>query len=142
MAKSTNKTTETTASVTGFIDAVADETKRDDSRRLIEIMQELTGHDAKMWGPSIVGFGTYHYKYESGREGDAPLVGFSPRKAEISIYLNTEFPDKDKLLQQFGKHRAGAGCIYVKKLQDIDIAVLKKMIKASVDSIRKLYPSK
>jgi hypothetical protein len=142
MAKSQNKTTETTASVTGFIDAVADETKRDDSRRLIEIMKELTGHEAKMWGPSIVGFGTYHYKYESGREGDAPLVGFSPRKAEISIYLNTEFPDKDKLLQQFGKHRAGAGCIYVKKLQDIDIAVLKKMIKASVESIRKLYPSK
>lgn len=142
MAKSTNKTTETTASVTGFIDAVADETKRDDSRFLIKIMKELTGHDAKMWGPSIVGFGTYHYKYESGREGDAPLVGFSPRKAEISIYLNTEFPDKAKLLQQFGKHRAGAGCIYVKKLQDIDIAVLKKMIKASVESIRKLYPSK
>ena|SRR5687768_13106937 len=142
MAKSTNKTTETTASVTGFIDAVADETKRDDSRHLIKIMQELTGHDAKMWGSSIVGFGTYHYKYESGREGDAPLVGFSPRKAEISIYLNTEFPDKEKLLQLFGKHRAGVGCIYVKKLQDIDIAVLKEMIAASVDSIRKLYPSK
>jgi hypothetical protein len=142
MAKSTNKTTETTASVTSFIDAVADETKRDDSRRLITIMKEVTGYDAKMWGPGIVGFGSYHYKYESGREGDAPLVGFSPRKSEISIYLATEFPGKEKLLQQFGKHRAGAGCIYVKKLQDIDIAVLQKMIKASVDSIRKLYPSK
>ena len=141
MAKSTNKTTETTASVTGFIDAVADETKRNDSFRLIDIMKEQTGYDAKMWGPGIVGFGSYHYKYESGREGDAPLVGFSPRKAELSIYLNTEFPHKEKLLQQFGKHRAGVGCIYIKKLEDIDIAVLKKMIKASVDSIRKQYPS-
>jgi hypothetical protein len=141
MAKSTNKTTETTASVAGFINAVADETKRNDSFRLIDIMKELTGYEAKMWGPGIVGFGSYHYKYESGREGDAPLIGFSPRKNEISIYFATVYPGKEKLLQQFGKYRAGAGCIYVKKLEDIDIAILKKMIKASVDAIRKLYPS-
>ena len=142
MAKSQNKTTETTASVNGFIDAVDDETKRDDSRRLVKLMKALTGHEAKMWGPSIVGFGSYHYKYASGREGDAPLVGFSPRKNEISIYLNTDFPDKEKLLQQFGKHRAGAGCIYVKKLADIDEAILGKLISASVKSIQKMYPAK
>ena len=142
MAKSKNKTTETTASVTAFIDAVADETKRDDCRSLIRIMKEVTGYDAKMWGSGIVGFGSYHYKYATGHEGDAPLVGFAPRKNEISLYLYIDFPQKQELLQQFGKHRAGVGCIYVKKLEDIEIPVLKKMIKASMESIRKYFPEK
>lgn len=136
MAKSTNKTVETSASVTAFIDAVPDETKRDDARRLITIMKNLTGFEPKMWGPSIIGFGSYHYKYATGREGDAPLTGFSPRKNELSIYLNAEFTGKEDLLQQLGKHKSGKGCLYIKKLQDIDEKVLEKLIKQSVSSIK------
>lgn len=136
MAKSTNKTVETSDSVTAFIDAVPDETKRDDARRLITIMKNLTGFEPKMWGPSIIGFGSYHYKYATGREGDAPLTGFSPRKNELSIYLNAEFTGKEDLLQQLGKHKSGKGCLYIKKLQDIDEKVLEKLIKQSVSSIK------
>jgi nucleoid DNA-binding protein len=139
---SKNKTAPTNISVDEFLQTVTDETKRNDSVRLIQIMKELTGYDPKMWGPNIVGFGTYHYKYESGREGDAPLVGFSPRAKAISLYLYQEFTDKEKLLQQFGKHTAGVGCIYIKKLQDIDIEVLRKLIRNSVEYLHKKYPSK
>jgi len=139
MAK--NKTTETNVSVDDFLNAVADETKRNDSFRLVQIMKEQTGFDARMWGPSIVGFGSYHYKYESGREGDAPLVGFSPRAKEISLYLYQEFTDREKLLQQLGKHKSGAGCVYVKKLQDIDIEILRKLISNSVEYLNQKYPS-
>ena len=139
MAK--NKTTETNVSVDDFLNAVADETKRDDSFRLVQIMKEQTGFDARMWGPSIVGFGSYHYKYESGREGDAPLVGFSPRAKEISLYLYQEFTDREKLLQQLGKHKSGAGCVYVKKLKDIDIEILRKLISNSVEYLNQKYPS-
>lgn len=141
MAKSTNKTTETKNSVDDFLNGVADETKRSDSFELKALMEKLTGFKAKMWGPSIVGFGSYHYVYDSGREGDAPLVGFSPRAKEISLYLYTDFTDREKLLQQFGKHRSGAGCVYVKKLQDINIEVLAKLITASVKHLQHKYPS-
>ena len=94
-----------------------------------------------MWGPAIVGFGSYHYKYASGREGDAPLVGFSPRAKEISLYLYQDFTDREKLLQQIGKHRSGVGCVYIKKLQDINIEVLAKLITYSVSYLQKKYPS-
>jgi len=141
MAKSTNKTTETQNSVTDFLNSVADETKRADSFQLVTIMKEQTGFEAKMWGPAIVGFGSYHYKYASGREGDAPLVGFSPRAKEISLYLAQDFTEKEKLLKDFGKHRTGAGCIYVKKLQDINIEILGKMIASSVKYLQQKYPS-
>jgi hypothetical protein len=141
MAKSTNKTTETADSVTDFLNSVADETKRADSFQLVKIMKEQTGFEAKMWGPSIVGFGSYHYKYASGREGDAPLVGFSPRAKEISLYLAQDFIQKQELLQHFGKHRTGAGCVYIKKLQDINIEVLGKMIASSVKHLQQIYPS-
>lgn len=141
MTKAKNKTTETNNSVDGFLQSVTDETKRTDSVRLVNIMKEVTGYDARMWGPGIVGFGSYHYTYESGREGDAPLVGFSPRANAISLYLYQEFTDKEKLLKQFGKHTAGKGCIYIKKLQDIDIAVLRKLIRNSVNYLQKKYPS-
>lgn len=141
MAKSTNKTTETENSVTDFLNSVVDETKRADSFQLVKIMEKQTGFEAKMWGPSIVGFGSYHYKYESGREGDAPLVGFSPRAKEISLYLSQGFTEKQALLQHFGKHRTGAGCIYVKKLQDINIEILGKMIASSVKYLQQKYPS-
>jgi hypothetical protein len=139
MANSENKTKETTSSVDAFIDKVPDETKRDDSHRLVEIMEELSGFKAKMWGPSIIGFGSYHYKYESGREGDAPLVGFSPRKAEFSLYLSHEFEKRDELLGKFGKHTTAKACIYFKRLSDIDEAVLKKMITASLKYMKKKY---
>jgi hypothetical protein len=141
MAKSTNKTTETENSVTDFLNSVADETKRTDSFQLMKIMKEQTGFEAKMWGPSIVGFGNYHYKYASGREGDAPLVGFSPRTKEISLYLAQDFTQKQELLQHFGKHRTGAGCVYIKKLQDINIEVLGKMIASSVKHLQQIFPS-
>lgn len=141
MAKSTNKTTETQNSVDEFLNAVADETKRNDSFQLKALMEKLSGFEAKMWGPSIVGFGNYHYKYASGREGDAPLVGFSPRAKEISLYLYQEFADREKLLQQFGKHRSGAGCVYIKRLQDINIEILAQLITSSVKHLQHKYPS-
>jgi hypothetical protein len=136
----TNKTTETANSVTDFINSVADEAKRKDSFRLVELMQAQTGFEPKMWGGSIVGFGSYHYKYASGHEGDAPLAGFSPRKDAISLYLSPEFESKEKALQNLGKHKTGKGCIYIKKLDDVDVEVLKEMVTDSVTHLRTLYP--
>ena len=125
MAK--NKTTETIKSVTGFINTVADETKRKDSLAIIDIMQKASGFEPKMWGPSIIGFGSYHYKYESGHEGDMCMIGFSPRSTAIVLYLGS-FENRDELLKKFGKHKTGKGCIYVKKLSDVDTNVLKQMV--------------
>lgn len=139
MAK--NKTTETESSVIDFINTtVEDETKRNDAFELIKIMQQQTGFEAKMWGPSIIGFGSYHYKYDSGHEGDAPLAGFSPRKAAISLYLYLH-ANKEELLSKFGKHKAAKGCVYIKKLADIDVEILKKMVSGSAEYLQKLYPS-
>lgn len=140
MAKSTNKTIETKNSVDDFLNAVEDETKRNNSFQLKALMQKHSGFEAKMWGPAIVGFGTYHYKYASGREGDAPLVGFSPRAKEISLYLYQDFTDREKLLQQLGKHRSGVGCVYIKKLQDVNIEVLAQLITTSVKYLQAKYP--
>jgi hypothetical protein len=141
MAKATNKTTETNNSVDDFLNSVVDETKRNDCFQLVQLMQQQTGFTAKMWGPAIVGFGSYHYKYASGREGDAPLVGFSPRAKEISLYFAQDFNEKEKLLQQFGKHKTGAGCVYIKKLQDINSEVLAQLITASVRHLKEKYPA-
>lgn len=139
MAK--NKTTQTQSSVEEFIQTfVEDQTKRDDSFALIKIMQEQSGFEPKMWGPSIIGFGTYHYKYASGHQGDAPLVAFSPRKAAITLYLYTSEENREEFLSKLGKHKASKGCIYVKKLSDIDVETLKKMIVFSIDYIKNLYP--
>ena len=140
MAK--NKTTYTDHSVTEFVNNVENEIKRKDSFRLIEILKSITGHEPKMWGPSIIGFGSYHYKYASGHEGDAPLAGFSPRKDSLVLYFATEFEKREELLSQLGKHKSSKACVYAKKLDDIDIAVLKKMIKNSMRYTSKLYPSK
>lgn len=139
MAK--NKTTQTEISVTDFINAVEDDTKRNDSFELITIMQKQTGFEAKMWGPSIIGFGSYHYKYASGHEGDAPLVGFSPRKDAFSFYACLTDENKEELLPNFGKHKVAKACVYFKKLADIDPEILKKMISLSVKNLNKLYPS-
>ncbi|SDS90459.1 protein of unknown function (DU1801) [Mucilaginibacter mallensis] len=130
MAK--NKTFETEGSVIDFINSIADETKRADSFRIAEIMEQQSGYPAKMWGPAIIGFGSCHYKYESGREGDMPMIAFSPRKAAITLYLSIDFPAKEKLLEKFGKHDTGKGCIYLKRLSDINLDVLNEMIAASI----------
>lgn len=138
MAK--NKTTATESSVIDFINNVDDATKRNDSFELIKIMQDITGSEATMWGPSIIGFGTYHYKYESGREGDAPLVGFSPRKAAISLYLSLSAKSREELLPQLGKYKSEKGCIYIKKLSDTDPEILQKLVVLSVENLNQLYP--
>jgi hypothetical protein len=139
MANAKAKTVVTTKSVTSFIKSVPDEAKQKDCFRIIEIMQQQSGFEPKMWGPAIVGFGSYHYKYESGREGDAPLCGFSPRKAAISLYLFLGAEDRKELLGKFGKHTTAKYCIYIKKLDDISIPVLKKMIKISVKRMKNMY---
>lgn len=130
MAK--NKTTETNDSVAGFINSVEDETKRTDSFQIIELFKKQTGYEPKLWGTSIVGFGSYHYKYASGHEGDAPLTGFSPRKDSIALYFPAVFERKEELLQQFGKHKTGKGCIYIKKLADVNQEVFKEIITSAL----------
>lgn len=134
------KTKENDNSVIEFIENVEHPKKREDAYRLLEIFSETTGFPAKMWGTSIIGFGAYHYKYESGHEGDAPLVGFSPRKAKISLYFATGDPRRDDLLQDFGKHTTGKGCVYINKVDDIQIEVLKALIIQSVVFLKEKYP--
>ena len=141
MSKAKNKTTETKASVGDFLNAVTDEAKRNDCFQLVKLMKKYSGFTARMWGPAIVGFGSYHYKYESGREGDAPLVAFSPRAKEISLYMTQDPAEKEKLLKEFGKHKTGGGCVYIKSLKDINVEVLGKMIVATVKHLQKKYPS-
>ena len=140
MAK--NKTNQTESSVTDFINAIEDDTKKTDCFELIKIIQKEIGFEAKMWGPGIIGCGSYHYKYESGHEGDAPLVGFSPRKDAISLYAYLTDEDKNRLLADFGKHKVTKACIYFKKIADIDVEILKKIVLLSVENLIKLYPSK
>jgi hypothetical protein len=135
------KMKETEHSVIEFIEAVESPKKREDAYRLLELFSETTGYEAKMWGPSIIGFGSYHYKYASGHEGDAPLAGFSPRKAKISLYLTACEPEREELLKALGKHTTGAACVYVNKLADIDLDVLKRLIVATVDYLQATYPS-
>ncbi|MCX2494844.1 DUF1801 domain-containing protein [Pedobacter sp. PF22-3] len=135
-----NKTTENGLSVHDFLNTVPDENKRSDCFNLLGIIGEITGFTAKMWGTAIVGFGSYHYKYESGRTGNAPLVGFSPRKDAIVLYLSSDFNNREELLAKFGKHKTGKACVYIKKLSDIDVEVLKEMITNSVAKINSLYP--
>lgn len=122
------KTKETDASVIGYIEEDVIPKRREDAYKLIDIFTEASGYEPKMWGPSIIGFGSYHYKYASGHEGDAPLVGFSPRKAKISLYVTTRDPKREKLLENFGKYTSGKSCVYINKLEDIDTEVLKKLI--------------
>ncbi len=136
-----NKTTATTASVQAFIDKHPKEEMRDDSRVLMALMQELTGEEPHMYGPSIIGFGTYHYTYASGHSGSAPLVAFSPRKPELVLYVGQAVLEPE-VLAKLGKHKATKGCLYVKKLADIDLKVLKAMIKKSIAATRKAYPQK
>ena len=137
MAK--NKTEFTDKSVDDFLQKVENEQKRNDSCELIALMEKLTGEKAKMWGTSIVGFGNYHYKYESGHEGNAPLVGFSPRKAAISLYVFTGLQEHERLLENLGKFTMGKACIYVKKLTDINLDVLTNLMNHSIDYVSTKY---
>jgi len=133
------KTQFTDDDVLSFVEQVDSEQKRNDSLRLIELMEEATGEKAKMFGPTIIGFGKYHYKYATGHEGVAPLLGFSPRKAAISLYTYTGSPKHEYLLEGLGKYKIGKACIYIKKLSDINEDVLKRMMKESIDFISTLY---
>jgi hypothetical protein len=130
MAK--NKTTETEASVDSYLAAIQDEARRKDCEALVELMATATKHPPKMWGSSIVGFGSYHYKYESGREGDTCLVGFSSRKGDISVYGLNAAPDHEALIAKLGRHKAGKGCLYIRTLGDIDLKVLQKLVADAV----------
>lgn len=132
------KMRETGESVIEFIER---EKKKADAYQLLELFEQVTGYEAKMWGPSIIGFGKYHYTYASGREGDAPLVGFSPRKAKISLYLSYESDEREKSLENFGKHTKSKACIYINKVADIDTTILKDLIKDTVEKYQKLYPA-
>jgi len=131
-----NKTKATKLSVAAFIDALPDETKRADAKALVKLMQTATGEKPAMWGPSIIGFGSYHYKYDSGREGDMPLAGFSPRKAATVLYIMTGLCDSQALLAKLGKHTTGKACLYVKKLADVDQKVLEALVVKSVAAMR------
>lgn len=139
MAK--NKTEPTQASVERFIQTFANsEQKKKDSYELIDLMKKVSGHEPKMWGPSIIGFGSYHYKYASGHEGDAPIIGFSPRKAAISLYVYTGLDEHEHLLEGLGKYKIGKVCIYVNKLSDIDRQKLIRLMKESIRYIKSKYP--
>jgi hypothetical protein len=123
-----NKTKPTKVSVAAFIDAVPDPAKREDAKVIAKMMQKASGEKPAMWGPSIIGFGTYHYVYDTGREGDMPLIAFSPRKAATVLYGLTGFPGADAMLAKLGKHSTGKGCLYIKRLSDVDLKVLEAMI--------------
>jgi hypothetical protein len=134
------KTKKNPASIEEFLSAVEDDKKREDSFKVHKLMQEVTGDEGSMWGPSIVGYGSYHYKYASGQEGDWMATGFSPRKNAITLYIMSGFDNYDHLLEKLGKFKTGKACLYVKKLEDIDREVLKELVKESVKFIQEKYP--
>jgi hypothetical protein len=136
-----NQTQPTKLSVAAFIDGLTDQTRKADAKVLVKLMQSATGERPTMWGPSIVGFGSRHYKYDSGREGDMPVVGFSPRKAATVLYSVMGFRGSEALLAKLGKHTTGKGCLYVKKLADVDQKVLEEMVVKSVADIRARHAS-
>jgi hypothetical protein len=136
-----NKTKATKLSVATFIEALTDRTRREDAKALVKLMQSATAEKPKMWGPSIIGFGSYHYKYDSGREGDMPLIGFSPRKPATVLYGVGGFSGSEALRAKLGKHAAGKGCLYIKKLAEVDQQVLETLILKSVGAKRAQHPS-
>lgn len=129
-----NKTKVTEAKVESYLAAIEDEARRKDCEALAKLMARATKHEPKMWGTSIVGFGSYHYVYESGREGDACLAGFSSRKGDISVYLMASFPGREELLAKLGKHKMGKGCLYIRKLGDVNLEVLEQLVARSVEA--------
>ena len=134
------KTKPTRASVDAYIDAIDDEQRRADCHKLVEIMSRITGEPPRMWGASIVGFGSYHYRYASGREGESSLAAFSSRKSDISIYVMAGFAGQQALLANLGRHKAGKACLYVRRLADIDLRRLEALVESSVAQMRLRYP--
>lgn len=137
-----NKTQPTTASVDAFLKGLKDKPRAADSRVVLTLMQKVTGEQPRMWGPSIVGFGTYHYKYDSGREGDFLRIGFSPRAQALTLYLMGGFPRYEALMAKLGKYKTGQSCLYIKHLSDVDLKVLEELIVASWKEMAKRYPLK
>ncbi len=136
-----NKTQETESSVSDFIESLESEQKRKDSYKLVDIFREVSGCEAKLWGDSLIGFDNYHYKYESGREGDFFVVGFSPRKNAISLYFSCDVQEQYKdILSKLGKHKTGKSCLYINKLSDIKVDVLKELAKNSIEFTLQKYP--
>ena len=133
---SENKTKPTHDDVMAFLNAVEPEKKRQDSFEILHLMEEVTGEPPQMWGDSIIGFGSYHYKYASGREGDWMLVGFSPRKQAISLYLSYGYENFEDLMSKLGKYKTGKACLYVKKLEDVDQDVLRELVKRSAEHMK------
>ncbi len=131
-----NKTQKTGASVEDFLASVESKTRREDGFQVLQLMKVVTGMEPEMWGPSIVGFGDYHYRYDSGREGDFFLTGFSPRKQSLSLYIMAGFDAYDELLSKLGKHRKGASCLYINKLADVDMDVLRQLVQQSFEHAR------
>ncbi len=131
-----NKTTSTNLNVQAFLNACTDEVRRTDAKALAELMRKVTGQEPAMWGPFIVGFDSYHYRYESGREGDMPIVGFSPRKTANVLYDTLSVEGADALLAQLGRHTTGKGCLYIKKLADVDLTVLETLLRNAVTAKR------
>ena len=136
-----NKTQPTRQSVTAFINAVEDRQKRSDCKKIAAMMRAATGSRAKMWGASIVGFGRYHYKYASGREGEFMITGFSPRAQSLALYIMPGFKEFEPLMKKLGKFKTGKSCLYIKRLSDVDENVLQRLIESSVKRIQKKYPA-
>ncbi len=134
-----NKTKATEASVEDYISAITDETRRKDCEVLVRVMSNATREQPKMWGTSIVGFGSYHYKYESGREGDSCLAGFSSRKGDISVYGLLNFPGREELMAKLGKYKQGVGCLYIRRLSDVNLDILEQLMSAAVDERKRHY---
>lgn len=140
MAKNQNKTVANDDSVRAFLEIVEHDRRRKDSLKLLDMMTEISGYPAKMWGASIVGFGEYHYKYDSGREGDFMRIGFSPRKQNLSIYIMPGYQDFDNELSRLGKHKMGKSCLYINKLSDVDEGVLTEMLEKGLKIMAEKYP--
>ena len=133
------KTKRTDESVDAFLDSVVDESRRKDCRRVLEIMKRVTGEEPRMWGPSMIGFGTYHYRYASGREGDWFITGFSPRKNDLTLYIMSGFSRFDDLTSRLGQYKTGKSCLYIKRLSEVDEAVLEELVAESVSYMRETY---
>lgn len=137
-----NKTKATRASVTEFVNSIDDKQMRADARKVAAMMRRATGKRAKMWGTSIVGYGAYHYRYASGREGDFMITGFSPRKQALTVYIMPGFAPFDKLMARLGKYKTGKSCLYIKRLADVDENVLERLIDSSVEHMRRKYETR
>jgi len=140
MAKNENKTRENAGDVTAFLDSVEHPTRQADAKALLDMFIRITGKEPKMWGHSLIGFGSYHYKYDSGREGDFLRTGFAPRKANLSIHIMPGYQDYGDILTRLGKHKMAKSCLYINKLADVDMNVLEELIRAGLAKMDELYP--